>query len=44
MTVYDTADHEISGVSQQPGGSRGDVSFTSQHGNISLESLKVVSR
>jgi hypothetical protein len=42
VTVYDTADHSIGGVSQQQGGSRGDVIFTSQHGPVALSDLKVV--
>jgi hypothetical protein len=42
VTIYDTADHKIGGVSQQQGGSRGDVSFTSQHGDVSLSDLKEV--
>lgn len=41
MVLYDTGDHQISGVSQQQGG--GDaLSFTSQHGPVSLESLAPV--
>ena len=42
VTLYDTADHQIGGVSQQQVGSRGDVAFTSQHGNVTLSELKVV--
>ncbi|MDP9813926.1 hypothetical protein J2W42_006803 [Rhizobium tibeticum] len=40
-TVYDTADHQISGFSQQQGGSH-DVSFTSQHGRVALSTLRRV--
>lgn len=42
VTVYDTADHQIGGVSQQQGGGRSDVVFTSQHGPVALADLKVV--
>ena len=42
VTVDDVADHEISGVSQQQGGDRSDIVFTSQHGEIPLSRLKVV--
>jgi hypothetical protein len=40
-TVYDTADHQISGFSQQQGGSH-DVSFTSQYGRVALSTLRKV--
>lgn len=42
VTVYDTLDHQIGGVSQQqgPGAS---LSFTSQYGLVRLEDLPVVS-
>lgn len=42
VTVYDTLDHQIGGVSQQQSGS-GTLSFTSQHGPVQLSSLPVVS-
>lgn len=42
VTVYDTLDHHIGGVSQQQSGS-GSLSFTSQHGLVDVESLPVVS-
>jgi hypothetical protein len=42
VTVYDTLDHNIGGVSQQQGGSAG-VSFTSQYGTIDLRTLPLVS-
>lgn len=38
VAVYDTQDHRISGVSQQQGGAD-SVSFSSQHGPVSLDSL-----
>ena len=42
VTLYDTRDHQISGVSQQQG--RGSsLTFTSQHGVIALDTLPVVS-
>ena len=41
LTVYDTGDHRVGGVSQQQGGSR-DLSFTGQHGRIDLALLPVV--
>lgn len=41
VTVYDTLDHQIGGVSQQQ--SNGvPLSFTSQHGNVDLSSLPIV--
>jgi hypothetical protein len=43
VCVYDTQDHRISGFSQQQGPS-GSNMFTSQFGNVPLESLRVVSR
>ncbi len=42
VTVYDTLDHNIGGVSQQQGGVAG-VGFTSQYGNVDLRSLPLVS-
>ena len=42
VTVYDTLDHSIGGVSQQQGGVAG-VGFTSQYGNVDLRSLPLVS-
>ncbi|MCB9077411.1 MAG: SHOCT domain-containing protein [Anaerolineaceae bacterium] len=42
MTVYDSGDHHISGVSQQQSGTR-SVTFTSQHGLVKASDLKVVS-
>jgi hypothetical protein len=40
VTVYDTLDHQIGGVSQQSGNS---VSFSSQYGYVNLSQLPVVS-
>jgi hypothetical protein len=42
VTVYDSLDHQIGGVSQQQG-SGGSVTFTSQYGTISVSTLPVVS-
>lgn len=42
VTVYDTLDHQIGGVSQQQGGGS-SLSFTSQYGLVYLENLPIVS-
>ncbi len=42
ITIYDTGDHRIGGVSQQQGGET-SLSFSSQHGTITTSSLPVVS-
>ena len=42
VTVYDTLDNQIGGVSQQQG-SDGSLTFTSQYGTVNLASLPVVS-
>lgn len=42
VTLYDTLDHQIGGVSQQQGGDA-SVTFTSQFGLVSLSSLPVLS-
>ena len=42
VTVYDTLDHHISGVSQQQGRG-GSLTLTSQHGTVSISTLPVVS-
>ncbi len=42
VTVYDTLDHNISGVSQQQG-SDSSLTFTSQFGNISVTQLPILS-
>jgi Short C-terminal domain len=41
--VYDTLDHAIGGVQQQQGGLPGTLSFTSQYGTFTVESLPLVS-
>ena len=43
VTQYDTADHRISGVSQQQAeGAGGSPTFTSQNGDVDLGSLQQV--
>jgi hypothetical protein len=42
VRVYDMLDHAIGGVQQQ-GGLPGALSFTSQHGTFTVESLPLVS-
>ena len=42
VTIYDTLDHQISGVSQQQGHS-GSLTLTSQRGTVSVSTLPVVS-
>jgi hypothetical protein len=42
VTVYDTLDHQISGVSQQQG-LGGSLTLISQHGTVSISTLPVVS-
>ena len=44
VSVHDTGDHRITGVSQQQGNSLLSLSFTSQHGPVALASLPVVQR
>jgi hypothetical protein len=39
VRIYDTLDHAIGGVQQQQGGLPGTLSFTSQHGTFTVESL-----
>jgi hypothetical protein len=41
VTVYDTADHRITGISQQQSGDQ-SLTFTSQHGPVRAADLKVV--
>lgn len=41
ITIYDTADHQIAGFSQQQAG-MSSFGFTSQHGPVALDALKVV--
>jgi Short C-terminal domain len=43
VRVYDTLDHVIGGVQQQQGGLPGRLSFTSQYGTFTVESLPLVS-
>ena len=42
MTVYDTLDHQIGGVSQQQGGND-SMTFSSQYGSFGVDGLPVVS-
>jgi hypothetical protein len=39
VTIYDTLDHSIGGVQQQQGGSSGSLSFSSQFGTFTVDSL-----
>src|SRR5262249_6412498 len=41
VTIYDTSDHQIGGVSQQQGGDS-SLTFTSQHGLVRVGDLRVV--
>ena len=43
VTVYNTLDHNIGGVQQQQGGPSGTLSFSSQRGTFTVDSLPVVS-
>jgi hypothetical protein len=40
VKVYDTGDHRISGVQQSQSGSGANATFTSQHGEVDLATLK----
>lgn len=42
VTVYDTLDHQIGGVSQQQGGDT-SLTFSSQYGTLSVSTLPVIS-
>jgi len=42
VKVYDTGDHRISGVQQHQSGNTRKVTFTSQHGEVDLEQLKLI--
>ncbi len=42
VTIYDTLDHQIGGVSQQQNGD-GSLTFSSQYGTVNVASLPVVS-
>ncbi|GAB3672314.1 SHOCT domain-containing protein [Salinisphaera aquimarina] len=39
-TLYDTADHRITGISQQQSNDRGSLTLTSQHGPVVLSALR----
>jgi hypothetical protein len=41
VTVYDTADNEITGVSQHRGDGMGEIRFSSPCGDVPLGSLKI---
>ncbi len=41
VTVFDSGDHQIAGVSQQQGGNS-SLAFASQHGVVDLDELKPV--
>jgi hypothetical protein len=43
ITLYDTLDHRIGGVQQQQGGYAGSLTFSSQYGTFSVDTLPVVS-
>jgi hypothetical protein len=43
VTIYDTLDHQIGGVSQQQSGGAPGVAFSSQRGTFTAEQLPVVS-
>ena len=43
ITLYNTLDHQIGGVQQQQGGYSGSLSFSSQHGTFSVDTLPLVS-
>jgi hypothetical protein len=43
ITIYDTLDHNIGGVQQQQGGPYGSLSFSSQFGTFTVDSLPIVS-
>jgi hypothetical protein len=43
VTLYDTLDHQIGGVQQQQGGNYGSLSFSSQFGTFTVDSLPLVS-
>ena len=42
LSLYDTLDHQIGGVQQQQGGYPGTLSFSSQFGTFTVESLPLV--
>ena len=43
ITLYDTLDHRIGGVQQQQGGYAGSLTFSSQYGTFSIDTLPLVS-
>ena len=43
VTVYDALDHQIGGVQQQQGGPYGSLSFSSQRGTFTVDSLPQIS-
>ena len=43
LTIYSTLDHQIGGVQQQQGGPYGSLSFSSQFGTFTVDSLPIVS-
>jgi hypothetical protein len=43
VSVYDTLDHQIGGVQQQQGGNSGSLSFSSQFGTFTVDSLPLIS-
>jgi len=43
ISVYDTLDHQIGGVQQQQGGYAGSLSFSSQFGTFTVDSLPLIS-
>lgn len=43
ITLYDTLDHRIGGVQQQQGGYSGSLTFSSQYGTLSVDTLPLVS-
>jgi Short C-terminal domain len=43
VSIYDTLDHQIGGVQQQQGGAYGSLSFSSQFGTFTVDSLPLVS-
>ncbi len=44
VTLYDSSDHDIYGVSQQQDHAGGKLVFVSQHGVVSVDSLRVVAQ
>lgn len=44
VTVYDTLDHNIGGVQQQQGGASGSLSFSSQFGTFTVDSLPLANQ